>query len=212
MSDKDSPSSELRIARRLAAVFSADVQAYSRLMGDDEEATVRTVTTYRETMSKIITEHHGRVVNSPGDNMLAEFSSAVDAVRAAASVQTALALRNAKLPSSRQMLFRIGINVGDVAIEADRIYGEGVNIATHVEAIADGGGVCISGTVYDQVESKLPFAFQKIGEHTFDDIVKSVRIYRLAMHDEGAHRVDSSSTSQDEQRGLTSAEKPSIAV
>jgi adenylate cyclase len=212
VSNQKEPTSEHRIARRLAAVFSADVQAYSRLIGDDEEATVRTVTAYREAMSIIISEHHGRVVVAPGDNILAEFSSAVDAVRAANEVQTELALRNAKLPSSRQMLFRIGINVGDVAIQAERIYGEGVTIAAHIEAIADGGGVCISGTVFDQVESKLPFSFQDIGQQTFDNILKPVRVYRLEMHNDQASPVTRNAAVVNQERAPTGAEKPSIAV
>jgi adenylate cyclase len=141
--------------RKLAAIFSADVQGYSRLMGDDEEATIRTLTAYREVMTAYIQQHRGRVVDSPGDNLLAEFTSAVDAVQSAVTIQQELKKRNASLPEHRQMHFRIGINLGDVIVDGERLYGDGVNIAARLESLAEGGGVCISGTVYDQVETKL---------------------------------------------------------
>src|SRR5574341_1355074 len=115
--------------RKLAAIFSADVKGYSRLMGDDEIATVRTLTAYREVMTNLIQAHRGRVVDSPGDNLLAEFVSVVDAVQCATEIQKELTVRNASLPSHRQMAFRIGINVGDVLTEDGRLYGDGVNIA-----------------------------------------------------------------------------------
>ncbi len=126
--------------RRLAALFSADVQGYSRLMGDDEVATVQTLTTYQAAMTSLILQHRGRVVDSPGDNMLAEFASAVDAVQCAVAVQEALQRRNADLPPHRQMAFRIGLNLGDVLVDGERIYGDGVNIASRIEGLADGGG------------------------------------------------------------------------
>src|SRR5262249_46186593 len=140
--------------RKLAAILSADVKGYSRLMGEDEEATIRTLTAYREVMTTLIRQHRGRVVDSPGDNLLAEFASAVDAVRCAVEVQHELKVRNVELPDHRRMEFRIGINVGDVVVEGEKLYGDGVNIAARLEGLAEPSGICISGTVYDQVENK----------------------------------------------------------
>src|SRR5215831_3461919 len=141
-----------RIERKLAAILSADVKGYSRLMGEDEVATIRTLTTYREVMGALIRQYHGRVVDSPGDNLLAEFASVVDAVQGAMEIQRALKARNADLPAPRRMEFRIGLNLGDVIVEGERIYGDGVNIAARLEGLAEAGGICLSGTVYDQVE------------------------------------------------------------
>jgi len=143
------------IQRKLTAILSADVKGYSRLMGEDEAETVRTVTVYRQVMATLIQKHRGRVVDSPGDNLLAEFSSVVDAVRCAVEIQEELKARNAELPENRKMEFRIGVNLGDVIVEGERIYGDGVNIAARVEGLAEGGGVCVSGTVYDQIKNKL---------------------------------------------------------
>jgi adenylate cyclase len=151
------------MARRLAAILSADVSGYSRLMGEDEEATIRTLTAYRAVMTTCIQQHHGRVVDSPGDNLLAEFASVVDAVRCAVAIQQELKGRNAELPAQRRMEFRIGINLGDVVVEGERLYGDGVNIAARLESLAEPGGICISGTVYDQVETKLALHYQDLG-------------------------------------------------
>ena len=133
--------------RKLTAILSADVEGYSRLMGDDEDATIRTLTTYRELMSTLIDKHQGRVVDSPGDNMLAEFGSVVDAVHCAVEIQQELRIRNAELSENRMMKFRIGINLGDVVEEAERIYGDGINIAARVEGLAKAGGICVSQDV-----------------------------------------------------------------
>jgi adenylate cyclase len=138
---------EARMERKLAAIFSADVKGYSRLMGEDEVGTIRTLTAYREVMTTLIQQHRGRVVDSPGDNLLSEFASVVDAVRCAVEIQQALKAKNAELPDHRKMEFRIGINLGDVIIEGERIYGDGVNIAARLESLAEPGGICISGTV-----------------------------------------------------------------
>jgi adenylate cyclase len=119
-------------------------------MGEDEEATIRTLTYYREQMTHTIQGHRGRVVDSPGDNLLAEFGSVVDAVKCAAIIQTTLRMENANLPQNRRMEFRMGINLGDVVMDGERIYGDGVNIAARMEALAEGGGICVSGTVFDQ--------------------------------------------------------------
>src|SRR5438034_7530409 len=146
--------------RRLAAIFSTDVQGYSRLMGEDEAATVRTITVYRELMATLIQQHRGRVVDSPGDNLLAEFASVVEAVQCAVAIQRELKISNAALPPQRRMEFRIGINLGEVLVEGERIYGDGVNIAARLEALAEAGGISISGTVYDQVKNKLARAYE----------------------------------------------------
>ena len=175
MSEKNASS----VKRKLVAILSADVQGYSRLMGDDEVATIRTLTAYRELMSRIIQGHDGRVVDSPGDNLLAEFSSAADAVQGAVEIQTELALRNAELSEDRQMHYRIGINVGDVVVEEEHIYGDGVNIAVRLESLPDGGGICISGSVHEQVENKLDLAFTYQGEQSVKNIAKPVPVYQV---------------------------------
>src|SRR5213593_2622469 len=165
--------------RKLAAILSADVEGYSRLMGDDELATVRTLTESREVIGSAVARHGGRVVDSPGDNVLADFASVVDAVRCAVDIQRALGSRNAELPPSRQMRFRIGINLGDVIVQGERLYGDGVNIAARLEGLAEGGAICLSGTAYDQIAGKLPFRCESIGEHTVKNIARPVRVYRL---------------------------------
>jgi adenylate cyclase len=167
--------------RKLTAILSADVKGYSRLMGEDEEATIRTLTAYRQVMATLIQQHHGRVVDSPGDNLLAEFASAVDAVRGAVEIQRDLHGKNAELPPERRMEFRIGINVGDVVVEGERLYGDGVNIAARLEALAEGGGICIAGTVYDQVENKLSLSYEYVGEQQVKNIAKPVRVYQVRL-------------------------------
>jgi adenylate cyclase len=167
--------------RKLTAVFSADVVGYSRLMGEDEAGTVKTLETYKGVMFSLIKQHRGRVVDSPGDNLLAEFGSVVDAVQCAVSVQKELQTRNADLPESRRMAFRIGINLGDVIEEDDRIYGDGVNIAARLEALADPGGICISKTAFDYIENKLPFGYRFIGEQTVKNIPKPIGAYKVLM-------------------------------
>src|SRR5713226_3157102 len=169
------------IERRLAAILSADVKGYSRLMGADEVATIRTLTVYREVMGALIQQHRGRVVDAPGDNLLAEFASVVDAVQCAVRTQQELKIRNADLPPDRRMEFRIGINLGDVIVEGERIYGDGVNIAARLESLAEAGGICISGMVYDQVETKLAFNYESLGEQAVKNIAKPVRVYRVRM-------------------------------
>ena len=172
--------------RKLTAILSADVEGYSRLMGEDEDETIRTLTTYRELMSTLIQKHRGRVVDSPGDNLLAEFLSVVDAVRCAVEVQEELRVRNAELPENRRMEFRIGINLGDVVQEEERIYGDGINIAARVEGLAEGGGICISGTVYDSIKNKLSLSYESLGEHTVKNIKEPVRVYRMRIGPEAA--------------------------
>ncbi|HEY7365498.1 MAG TPA: adenylate/guanylate cyclase domain-containing protein [Methylomirabilota bacterium] len=169
------------VERKLAAILSADVEGYSRLMGQDEVATVRTITAYRDAIGSAVAGHAGRVVDAPGDNVLAEFASVVDAVQCAVEVQRELQARNAALPATRQMRFRIGINLGDVIVEGERLYGDGVNIAARMESLAEGGGICLSGTAYDQVESKLPLGYEFLGEHAVKNIARPVRVYRLRL-------------------------------
>ncbi len=167
--------------RRLTTILSADAVGYSRLMGDDEAATVRTIELYRKIISDLITQHRGRVIDSPGDNLLSEFGSVVDAVQCAVAVQKELNARNAELPDNRQMKFRIGINLGDVIQEGDRIYGDGVNIAARLEGIADPGGICVSRTAFDHIETKLPLGYEFLGEQEVKNIAKPVGAYRVLM-------------------------------
>ncbi len=167
--------------RKLSAIFSADVAGYSRLMGEDEAATVEAITTYREIMGGLIRQHRGRVVDSPGDNILAEFASVVDAVQCAVAVQKEFQARNAELPENRRMEFRIGINLGDVIEEEDRIYGDGVNIAARLESLADPGGICVSKTAFDHIETKLPLGYEYLGEQDVKNISKAVGAYRVLM-------------------------------
>ena len=173
------------VKRKLTAILSADVKGYSRLMGEDEVSTVRTLEDYRETMSTLIEQHRGRVVDSPGDNLMAEFASVVDAVQCAVEIQEALRAKNAELPENRRMRFRIGINLGDVIEEGDRIYGDGVNIAARIEGLAEPGGICISGSAYEQIENKLPLGYEYLGEHFVKNIAKPIRVYRVPMEPGG---------------------------
>ncbi|UCH22195.1 MAG: tetratricopeptide repeat protein [Deltaproteobacteria bacterium] len=166
------------VKRKLAAILSADVEGYSRLMGEDEESTVRTLTTYREVMSGLIQQYRGRVVDYPGDNILAEFTSVVDAVQCGVEIQQVLKARNAALPESRRMAFRIGVNLGDVIEEGERIYGDGVNIAARLEAMAEAGGICISGSAYDQIKNKLALSYEYLGEKEVKNIAEPVRVYK----------------------------------
>ena len=167
--------------RKLTAILSADAKGYSRLMGEDEEATVRTITAYREVMTTLIQQHRGKVVDSPGDNLLAEFASVVDAVQCAVAVQKEISARNTELPENRKMQFRIGINLGDVIQEGDRLYGDGVNIAARLEGLAEPGGICISKTAFDHIESKLPYGYDFIGDQIVKNIAKPVGAYRVLM-------------------------------
>ena len=176
--------------RRLTAILSADVQGYSILMRDDEEATIRTITTYRKAIANLIQRYRGRLVDATGDNLLSEFTSVVDAVNCAVEIQRELSERNSELPENRRMKFRIGINLGDVVEEGERIYGDGVNIAARMESLAEGGGICISGTVYDAIESKIGLEYEYLGEQEVKNIPKPIRVYRvLSYPGAAAHRV-----------------------
>jgi adenylate cyclase len=177
------------VKRKLTAILSADVKGYSRLMGEDEKGTVRTLNAYKEMMAGLIQQHHGRVVDAPGDNLLAEFASVVDAVECAVEIQKRLKARNAELPETCRMEFRIGINLGDVIEEEGRIYGDGVNTAARLEGLSDGGGICLSGTAFDQVKNKLQVGYQYLGRQTVKNIPDPVRAYKVLMEPEAAGKV-----------------------
>jgi adenylate cyclase len=177
------------VKRKLTAILSADVKGYSRLMGEDEKGTVHTLNAYREVMANLIQQRHGRVVDTTGDNLMAEFASVVDAVECAVEIQKELRALNTALPENRRMEFRIGINLGDVIEEEGRIYGDGVNIAARIETLSEAGGVCISGSAYDFVGKKLSLGYEYLGEHTVKNIEKPVRVYRVLMEPEAAGKV-----------------------
>jgi adenylate cyclase len=167
--------------RKLTAILSADAVGYSRLMGEDEEDTVRTLNKYKEMIFGLIDRHNGRLVDSPGDNVLAEFASVVDAVTCAIQAQKKLKENNEGLPTNRKMDFRIGVNIGDVIQQGDRIYGDGVNVASRIESLADPGGICVSRTAYDQVKKKLDIEYEYLGEYEVKNIDEPVRIYKVIM-------------------------------
>jgi adenylate cyclase len=196
--------------RKLTAIFSADVVGYSCLMGDDEEATVRTLTVYREVMTTLVQKQNGKVLDSPGDNLLAEFVSVVDAVQCAVAVQKEITARNEELSEKRRMHFRIGINLGDVIQEEDRIYGDGVNIAARLEGLAEPGGICISGIAYDQVKKKLNLKYQFVGKKNLKNIEEAVHVYRV-LSDQGA-AASKVIKAEVERMAFPLPEKPSIAV
>jgi class 3 adenylate cyclase len=170
-----------RAARRLAAILSADVAGYSRLMSDDEAGTLAILKTYRAAMTHLITDSRGRIVSTAGDSLLAEFASVVQAVECAVQIQRELAERNAALPAERQMLVRIGINLGDVIVENGDLYGDGVNIAARLQAMADPGGILISGTAFDLVKDKLALGFDYLGPQSVKNIPAPVPIYRVLL-------------------------------
>jgi adenylate cyclase len=194
---------EGRAKRKLSAVLSADVKGYSRLMGQDETGTVDRLKEYRALMTDLIQQYRGRVVDSPGDNILSEFFSVVDATECAVKIQEELKNRNVELPKDRRMEFRIGINLGDVIEDEDRIYGDGVNIAARIESLAEGGGICISGSVFDQIEGKIPLNYDDLGEQSVKNIKKPVQVYRIYVESEESLMVEKEVKLPDE---------PSIAV
>ena len=168
-----------QLQRRLAAVLSADVAGYSRLIGEDEVGTVRLLSEYRDAIAAVVAARRGRIVDMPGDNVLAEFGSALDAVEAAQALQRELAARNAGLPENRRLVFRVGVNLGEITTEGGRIYGDGVNIAARIEALAPPGGVCVSGKVHEEVRRKLDAVFEDLGEHALKNIPAPVRVWRV---------------------------------
>ena len=167
------------VQRQLKAILSADVKDYSRLMSTDEMWTIHTLKDYRALIASHVRSHQGRVVDSPGDNLLAEFGSVVHAVECAVEIQRNLSSRNTTLPHEKRMEYRIGVNLGDVVIDRGKLYGDGVNIAARIEKLADPGGVAVSGTVFDEIENKLPLSCEYIGEHTVKNIQKPIRVFRI---------------------------------
>jgi adenylate cyclase len=188
--------------RRLAAILAADVVGYSRLMGADEEGTLAALKELRrELADPRIDEHRGRIVKTTGDGVLVEFASIVDAVRCAVAVQRGMAAHNAAVPIDRRIEFRIGINLGDIIVEDDDIFGDGVNIAARLEALAEPGGICVSRVVRDQVHDKLDFAFEDRGEHQIKNIARPVHVYRIPISESAPVKAP-----------LPLPDKPSIAV
>src|SRR6516165_3409456 len=202
--------SEDRVDRRLAAIMAGDIAGYSRLMGADEEGTLRQLKGHRkELVDPKITEHRGRIVKTTGDGMLVEFVSVVDAVRCAVDIQRGMVARNADVPTDRRIQFRIGINVGDIIIDGDDIFGDGVNIAARLEALADPGGIMVSGIVHDQVRDKRSFDFDDMGQQTVKNITRPVGVHRVQLAEHSPRRQSSATVGK-----LDSAvsDRPSIAV
>jgi class 3 adenylate cyclase len=179
VADTDSPATP-DLERRLATILSADVAEYSRLMAEDEERTLRIFRGHSEVFNKLVTLHRGRVFNTAGDAILAEFGSAVEAVRCATEIQAALRTRNDQLPDDRQVRFRIGVNLGDVMVQKKDLLGDGVNVAARLQTAAEPGGICISGGVYDQIRNKLSLSFKPLGELNYKNIPQAVRTFAIA--------------------------------
>ena len=175
--------------RKLTAILSADVAGYSRLMGDDEAATVSTLKSHRNLIAEQVQKFNGRVVDSPGDNILSEFRSIVDAISCAVAIQEKLSKQNEKLPENRKMVFRIGVNLGDVIQDGERIYGDGVNIAARIEGLAEPGGIAISGTAFDSVRNKLDYGYEFSGDHPVKNIANPVRVYKVLTEPEHTGKV-----------------------
>ena len=199
---------ETGVKRKLAVILAADVAGYSRLMGADEEATLKTLGTYREIIDATIAGHDGRIFATAGDSVVAEFASPVEAVRAAISIQEALAVRNAGLADERKMHLRIGINLGDVMVEGENLLGDGVNVAARLEGLAEPGGICVSDMIYQSVEAKLDLAFEDLGAQSVKNIAKPVRAYRVVV-EPGAGTV---TAPRPQPRRSPVTDKPSIAV
>src|SRR5262245_59602626 len=194
------------VTRRLVAVFAADVEGYSRLMGADEVGTLKGLTARRAILDKAIASHRGRIANTAGDSVLAEFASAVDAVECAMDAQAALAEANSRLSTDRRINFRIGIHIGDVMVRGGDLYGDGVNIAARLQALARPGSVCVSGTTYEQVRKILPLAFADLGAQQVKNIEEPIRAYA----DDGLAHAPSA-TARDSSRSPPLPDKPSIA-
>lgn len=188
MSNETNPSDDEQptLERRLATILSADVAGYTRLMGANEEATVKTLRAHRAVFEALLKQHHGRVFNTAGDAILAEFPSAVEAVRCATEIQTALQTRNEHLPPELKMLFRMGINLGDVVVQDGDLLGDGVNVAARIQTVAEPGGICISGSVYDQIQNKLSLQFRPLGEQQFKNVGQPVRTFSITHGEAGA--------------------------
>jgi class 3 adenylate cyclase len=186
MSDRpdqpDVPNTQF-LERKLATILSADVAEFSRLMGEDEEQTLRVFREHKKVFESLVAMHRGRIFNTAGDAILAEFGSAVEAVRCATDIQAALRTRNDQLPPSRQVRFRIGINLGDVMVQGQDLLGDGVNVAARLQTAAQPGGICLSGSVYDQIRNKLSLSFQSLGEKSYKNIQQPVRTFSITETD-----------------------------
>jgi adenylate cyclase len=203
---------EDRVDRRLAAIFAGDIAGYSRLMGADEEGTLRQLKAHRkELVDPKITEHRGRIVKTTGDGMLVEFVSVVDAVRCAVDIQRGMAERNAGVPADKRIQFRIGINVGDIIIDGDDIFGDGVNVASRLETLADPGGIMVSGVVHDQVRDKLSFSFEDMGEQMVKNIARPIGVHRVSLAETVPPAALKSAAAATKTEPST-ANRPSIAV
>jgi adenylate cyclase len=198
--------------RKLAAILSADVEGYSRLMDDDEEATVRTLTSYRTAIADLVQQFRGRVVDTPGDNILTEFTSVVDAVNCAVEIQRDLAERNTELPYNRQMQFRIGVNLGDVIEEDGRIYGDGINIAARMEGLAEKGGICVTEAVHEQVKNKLKVGFLRLGKRKVKNIAEPIQVYRVESMPHSVSKAIKKQPLRGRGTRLPLPDKPSVAV
>ncbi len=192
-----------RVERRLTAILAADVAGYSRLMGADEEGTLARLKAHRRALvDPKIGEHRGRIVKTTGDGMLVEFASVVDALRCAVEVQRGMIERNAELPQEKRIEFRVGINVGDIIIDGDDIFGDGVNVAARLEGLAEPGGICVSGRVQEDARGKLDIGFEDAGEQQLKNIARPLRVYRV--------RIEGAAASP--RPALPLPDKPSIAV
>ena len=167
------------IKRRLTTILAADVESYTRLMRENEEATLRTLSEYREVIDDLIERHDGRIFSTAGDSVLAEFASTVEAVRCAIAFQEEIAARNNELPKNRRLNFRIGLNVGDVMAKGEALYGDGINVAARLEGLADSGGICISAAAFEQIKHKLSLGFEDMGAHEVKNISEPLSVYRL---------------------------------
>src|SRR5260221_5386176 len=175
------------IESKLTTILHADVAGYSRLMGADEVGTLRTLTEYRQITDPLNQQHRGRVVGSAGDSILAEFASVVEAVQCAVEIEHTLAVKTNEFHSDQRMEFRIGISLGDVIVEGEQIYGDGVNIAARLESLAEPGGICIAETVYEQVKNKLALHYEDLGEQRVKNIAEPVRVYRVRLAESSNH-------------------------
>src|SRR5215472_6998332 len=167
------------VERKLAAIFAADVAGYSALMGRDEVGTLRILTAYRAIIDRLIASHRGRIFNTAGDSLVADFASAVDAVQSAVAVQDAIAKENADRPAAEQMRFRIGIHVGDIMVQGDNLFGDAVNIAARLEALAEPGGICVSGAVHEHIGANVQIGFADLGLQQVKNIAQPIKAYRI---------------------------------
>jgi adenylate cyclase len=191
--------------RRLAAILAADIAGFSALMGADEARTVQDLKEHQAVVLPMIKEHGGRVIDTAGDGILAEFGSVVNAAECAVAIQRTMALRNADVEEARRMRFRIGINQGDVVFDDTRVYGDGVNVAARLEGLAEPGGICISRRVYEDISGKMQLAFVDLGEHQLKNIAQPIRVYRVSGEQLAAARATA-------KPALALPDKPSIAV